>query len=151
MKPKNGTPGYLVRNPFSYCFRIKVPKDLQKFVGRKELRYTLKMSCVGVAKQKARFVAGQVQLIFKFLRKGGAFWQNFRRKQYRNWFISTSKMRSKAGIKASMRMLIRLLSMMPVNFAVTLVTINGIKPSIPIFFGFPSLDCTPAQEKIILK
>jgi hypothetical protein len=71
MKPKNGTSSYLVRNPFSYCFRMKVPKDLQKFVGRKELRYTLKTGYLGVAKQKARFVAGQVQLIFKFLRKGG--------------------------------------------------------------------------------
>jgi integrase len=51
---------------------MKVPKDLQKFVGRKELRYTLKTGYLGVAKQKARFVAAQVQLIFKFLRKGGA-------------------------------------------------------------------------------
>jgi len=48
-----------------------VPKDLQKFVGRKELRYTLKTGYLGVAKQKARFVAAQVQLIFTFLRKGG--------------------------------------------------------------------------------
>jgi hypothetical protein len=51
---------------------MKVPNDLQKFVGRKELRYTLKTGYLGAAKQKARFVAGQVQLIFKFLRKGGA-------------------------------------------------------------------------------
>ena len=71
MKHNNGSPSYLVRNPYSYCFRIKVPKDLQKFVGRKELRYTLKTGYLGVAKQKARFVAAQVQLIFKFLRKGG--------------------------------------------------------------------------------
>jgi len=49
-----------------------VPKDLQKFVGRKELRYTLKTGYLGAAKQKARFVAAQVQLIFKSLRKGGA-------------------------------------------------------------------------------
>jgi hypothetical protein len=71
MKPNNGSPTYLVRNPYSFCFRMIVPEDLQKFVGRKELRYTLKTGYVGVAKQKARFVAGQVQLIFKFLRKGG--------------------------------------------------------------------------------
>jgi integrase len=48
-----------------------VPADLQKLVGKKELRYTLKTGYLGVAKQKARFVAGQVQLIFRFLRKGG--------------------------------------------------------------------------------
>ena len=72
MKPNNGSPSYLIRNPYSYYFRIIVPKDLQKFVGRKELRYTLKTGYLGVAKQKARFVAAQVQLIFTFLRKGGA-------------------------------------------------------------------------------
>ena len=71
MKRNNGSPSYLVRNPYSYCFRMKVPKDLHKFVGKKELRYSLKTGYVGVAKQKARFVAGQVQLIFRFLRKGG--------------------------------------------------------------------------------
>jgi len=46
-----------------------VPADLQKFVGRKELRYTLKTGYLGVAKQKARFVAAQVQLIFTDLRQ----------------------------------------------------------------------------------
>jgi len=71
MKPITKSPSYLVRNPYSYCFRMIVPSDLQRFVGRKELRYTLKTGYLGIAKQKARFVAGQVQLIFIFLRKGG--------------------------------------------------------------------------------
>jgi len=66
----NGSPTYLVRNPYSYCFRMIVPKDLQKFVGKKELRYTLKTGYLSAAKQKARFVAAQVQLIFRLLRKG---------------------------------------------------------------------------------
>ena len=73
MKPITRSPSYLVRNPYSYCFRMVVPEDVQKFVGRKELRYTLSTGYLGVAKQKARFVAGQVQMIFRFLRKGGAF------------------------------------------------------------------------------
>jgi hypothetical protein len=76
MKPINGFPSYLVRNPYSYCFRMKVPKDLQKFVGRKELRFTLKTGFPGIAKRKAHFVAGQVQLIFTFLQKGGAVLTN---------------------------------------------------------------------------
>ena len=47
-----------------------VPKDLRKFVGKTELRYTLKTGYLGVAKHKARLIAGQVQLIFRYLRKG---------------------------------------------------------------------------------
>ena len=71
MKSKIGrSPSYLVRNPYTYCFRMNVPKDLQKVVGRKELRYSLETGYLGVAKHKARLIAGQVQLIFKFLRKG---------------------------------------------------------------------------------
>jgi hypothetical protein len=47
-----------------------VPQDLRKFVGRTELRYTLRTGFLGVAKRKARFLAGQVQFIFGMLRKG---------------------------------------------------------------------------------
>ena len=51
---------------------MNVPKDLQAYIGRKELRYSLKTGYLGVAKKKARVIAGQVQLIFKFLRKGNS-------------------------------------------------------------------------------
>jgi hypothetical protein len=47
-----------------------VPKDIQKFVGKTELRYSLKTGYIGVAKHKARFLAGQVQYLFQFLREG---------------------------------------------------------------------------------
>jgi hypothetical protein len=47
-----------------------VPKDLQKLVGKKEMRYSLKTGYLGVVKNKARFLAGQVQLIFNSLRRG---------------------------------------------------------------------------------
>ena len=30
---------YLSRNKHSYCFRLKVPDDLRRYVGKKELRY----------------------------------------------------------------------------------------------------------------
>jgi integrase len=65
------SPSYLIRNPYTYCFRMNVPSDLQPYIGRKELRYSLKTGYLGVAKQKARIIAGQVQLIFKFFRKAG--------------------------------------------------------------------------------
>lgn len=70
MKCALHSPSYLVRNAHSYCFRLIVPKDLQEFVGRTELRYTLRTGYLGVAKRKSRFLAGQAQFIFQFLRKG---------------------------------------------------------------------------------
>jgi hypothetical protein len=50
---------------------MRVPQDLQLVIGRKELRYSLKTGYVGNAKTKARFLAGQIQMIFRVLRKGG--------------------------------------------------------------------------------
>lgn len=47
-----------------------MPSDLYRFIGRKELRYSLKTGYIGIAKTKARILAGQVQLLFRFLRKG---------------------------------------------------------------------------------
>jgi integrase len=64
------SPSYLVRNVHSYCFRLIVPKDLKKFVGKTELRYTLRTGYIGVAKRKSRFLAAQIQAIFQMLRKG---------------------------------------------------------------------------------
>ena len=71
MKPLNKTAHYLVRNPHSFCFRINVPKDLQRVVGRRELRYSLKTGYVGVARVKAQIIAAQVHEVFNCLRKGG--------------------------------------------------------------------------------
>ena len=68
MRPVTKTPRYLIRNHYSYCFRMAVPKHLQKLVGKKELRYSLKTGYLGVAKYKARLLAGQVQHVFKSLR-----------------------------------------------------------------------------------
>ncbi|MGD9384414.1 MAG: phage integrase SAM-like domain-containing protein, partial [Desulfobacterales bacterium] len=65
------SPSYLIRNPYTYCFRMNVPSDLQKFVGKKELRYSLKTGYLGVAKQKARMLAGYIQYLFRWLRDKG--------------------------------------------------------------------------------
>lgn len=61
-------PSYIVRNPYSYCFRMNVPSDLQTKVGKKELRYSLKTGYLGVAKSKARLMAGLCQNLFYTLR-----------------------------------------------------------------------------------
>ena len=63
------SPSYLVRNPYTYCFRMCVPKDLQQYIGRKELRYSLKTGYLGVAKNKARLLAGFYQYCFGKLRE----------------------------------------------------------------------------------
>jgi integrase len=46
-----------------------VPADLRKFVGKTELRYTLNTGYVGLAKSKARLLAGQIQEFFRRLRE----------------------------------------------------------------------------------
>ena len=69
MKATLKSPCYLVRTPYSFCFRMIVPKDLRKFVGKTELRYTLRTGNLRTAKHKAKLLAGQVQLIFRYLRK----------------------------------------------------------------------------------
>lgn len=77
MRPKvSRSPSYLVRNPYSYCFRMLVPKDLQPYIGKKELRYSLKTGYLSEAKYKARIMAGQVQRVFKLLRKGKSLFMN---------------------------------------------------------------------------
>jgi hypothetical protein len=50
MKASPKSPSYLVRNPYSYCFRMVVPKDLQKFVGKRELprNRTIKLTISGL-------------------------------------------------------------------------------------------------------
>jgi integrase len=69
MAPKSyATSTYLVRNPYTYCFRLRVPVDLQNMVGRKELRYSLKTGNLTQAKVKARIYAGHVQMLFSYLR-----------------------------------------------------------------------------------
>ena len=70
MNPLGKSPSCIIRNPYSYCFRMKVPIDIQGWIGKKELRYTLKTGRLGIAKQKSRYLAGQIQAIFKVLRKG---------------------------------------------------------------------------------
>ena len=58
-------PSYLVRQQSSWCFRIRVPIDLQEIIGKKEIRYSLTTGYQGEAKYRARRTAGIVQHIFR--------------------------------------------------------------------------------------
>jgi hypothetical protein len=55
MQPPTPSPSYLIRNQYSYCFRLQVPADIQNYLGKKELRYSLKTGYLSLAKSKARF------------------------------------------------------------------------------------------------
>ena len=62
------SPAYLSRNQHCYCFRIRIPKDVQPYFGKKELRYSLGTGYVGKAKSEARRLAGNVQLLIQQVR-----------------------------------------------------------------------------------
>jgi hypothetical protein len=64
------SPAYLSHNKHGYCVRLKVPDDLQCHVNRKELRYSLKTGYLRVAKNRARFIVGNIQMLFRALRRG---------------------------------------------------------------------------------
>lgn len=64
MIPGN-SPSYLIKNPYSFCFRMIVPKDLQPTIARKELRYSLGTGNLSDAKAKARYLAAKVQMLFR--------------------------------------------------------------------------------------
>jgi hypothetical protein len=62
---------YLSRNRYSDCFRIKIPKELHRHFGKKELRYSLKTGYLGLAKSRSRLLAGLTQKLFAHLRGAG--------------------------------------------------------------------------------
>lgn len=69
MKPTALSPAFLVRNTYSYCFRLRVPADLQPYLCKKELRYSLRTGYLSEAKRKSRLLAGMAQELFVGLRK----------------------------------------------------------------------------------
>ena len=84
----NKSQSYLVRNPSSYCFRLVVPPDLRGTVGRRELRYSLRTGSIAVAKIRARYMAGRIQVLFLYLRNGnitGGVSQNWIQNQFRQY------------------------------------------------------------------
>jgi len=92
MKQINRSPSYLVRNSYSYCFRMIIPQDLKPYFGKKELRYTLKTGYIGEAKIKARFFAGQIQLIFRLLREGNFMMGKLSEDQIQEMVNTSSRM-----------------------------------------------------------
>lgn len=61
---------YLVLNQSGYYFRIIVPIDLRSMIGMREIKKSLKTGVLGLAKEKARLLAGQIQKLYRSLREG---------------------------------------------------------------------------------
>lgn len=61
---------YLIEHPSAFLFRIRVPQDLRPYIGKTEIRYSLKTGRLREAKPKARLLAGMVQRLFRQLRRG---------------------------------------------------------------------------------
>ena len=62
-------PSYLIRNPHSYCFRMNAPQDIQPYVNKMELRWSLNTGYISAAKTRARALAVAVQDIFQTTRE----------------------------------------------------------------------------------
>ena len=62
------SPSYLIRNPYSYCFRIIVPETLRDIVGRREIRLSLRTGRLSEAKNKAGLLGGLFKQLFSQIR-----------------------------------------------------------------------------------
>ena len=47
------SPSYLVHAPYSYWFRIAVPKDVQPYINKTEIRWSLRTGSLKDAKYQA--------------------------------------------------------------------------------------------------
>ena len=66
----HSSPCYLYQTPYSYYFRIRIPDDLRLYFDhRHEIRRSLKTGYLSEAKHKARIIAGQIQKLFRYLRR----------------------------------------------------------------------------------
>ena len=66
------SPSYLIRNPYSYCFRIIVPETLRDIVGRREIRLSLRTGRLSEAKRKAGLMGGLFGQLFSQIRSNRA-------------------------------------------------------------------------------
>lgn len=71
MKSFSKSSSYLIRNQYTFCFRMHIPKDLQSAIGRKEIRRSLQSVQLGIAKYKSREIAGNLQRLFRKMRTMG--------------------------------------------------------------------------------
>ena len=61
---------YLLQKPSGYYFRYQLPSDIKAIVNQSELRYSLRTRSIGLARSKARLLAGTVQNTIRNIRHG---------------------------------------------------------------------------------
>jgi hypothetical protein len=61
---------HIVQQSSGYCFRMVVPNDLRKVIGKRELRYSLRERSLLHAKRKAHRISTKVKGLFAKLRNG---------------------------------------------------------------------------------
>lgn len=59
----------MVRNPYSYCFRLSVPRDINRVIGRTELRLSLRTGSLREAKSRGRILAAVFGQLFTRVRR----------------------------------------------------------------------------------
>lgn len=64
------TPAYLLQKPSGYYFRYQLPSDIKPIVKQSELRYSLRTRALGLARSKARLLAGTLQSTIRNIRSG---------------------------------------------------------------------------------
>ena len=62
------SPSYLAQNQYGYCFRMRVPHDLQSCVGKKELKRSLETGYLPQARSRAMILGGQYKQLFRWVR-----------------------------------------------------------------------------------
>ena len=61
-------PSYLYQTPSGYIFRLRIPGDLKKLVGKSEFRYSLRSGTLRHARPRARHLASFIQQLFAKVR-----------------------------------------------------------------------------------
>jgi hypothetical protein len=64
----SASPSYLYQSPSGYIFRLRIPCDLRKLVGKTEFRYSLRAGALRIARHRARFLASSIQQLFSKMR-----------------------------------------------------------------------------------
>ncbi|MCP3876483.1 MAG: site-specific integrase [Desulfobacteraceae bacterium] len=63
------TQSYLIQNKSGYCFRIAVPTDLRNIIGLTEIRRSLRVGTLTIAREKAWIISGKIRRLFRWLKE----------------------------------------------------------------------------------
>lgn len=66
----HSAPANTYQSPSGYIFRLKIPNDLKKIVGKGEFRYSLRTGSLRIAKQRSLYFSAYIQQLFSRLRSG---------------------------------------------------------------------------------